>query len=64
MLKYGPQIDLWDPVVVKSAWSSISNAVTGGSMPAAGCGEGVWDTVTQAQFLSDFQAWKTAGFLS
>jgi len=64
MLQYGPKIDLWDPVVVKLEWNSISNAVTGGSMPQAGCPEGVWDDLTKAQFLSDFQAWKTAGFPS
>ena len=62
MLKYGPQIDLWDPAVVKSAWNGIFNAVTGGSMPAAGCPEGVWDSMVQAQFLKDFQAWKAAAY--
>lgn len=62
MLKYGDQFDLWDPAAVQSEWNKIFNQVTGGSMPQPGCGEGVWDPITQAQFLSDFQAWKIAGF--
>jgi hypothetical protein len=64
MLKFGDQFDLWDPAAVQAEWNKISNQVTGGNMPAAGCPEGVWDLVTQAQFLSDFQAWKAAGFPS
>jgi hypothetical protein len=62
MLKYGPKIDLWDAAVVQSNWGLINNAVIGGSMPAGGCPEGVWDAMVQAQFLADFQAWKSAGF--
>jgi hypothetical protein len=62
MLIYGPKIDLWDGTVVQSEWGSIFNAVTGRDMPAAGCPEGIWDDATRTQFLSDFQAWKVAGF--
>jgi hypothetical protein len=62
MLQYGDQFDLWDPVAVKGEWNQINNQVTAGNMPAAGCPEGVWDSLTQAQFLSDFGAWKAAGF--
>jgi hypothetical protein len=62
MLKSGDQFDLWDAAQVEQEWPEILNQVTNGTMPATGCPEGVWDTVTQAQFLSDFQAWKTAGF--
>jgi hypothetical protein len=62
MLQYGDKFDLWDPTAVKAEWNKIFNEVTGGNMPAPGCPEGVWDPLTQTQFLSDFQAWKTAGF--
>jgi hypothetical protein len=62
MLKYGDQFDLWDASAVQSEWNQINNQVTAGSMPAAGCPEGVWDPMVQAQFLKDFQAWKDAGF--
>ena len=63
MLNYNSTIDLWDPAVVQQRWGQINNMVQGGTMPAEGCGEGVWDTITQQQFLSDFAAWKsgTAG---
>jgi hypothetical protein len=61
MLRYG-KIDLWDPAAVQSQWQNISNQVSAGIMPEAGCPEGVWDTLTQKQFLTDFQAWKTGGF--
>ena len=62
MLQFGDQFDLWDPVAVKGEWNQINNQVTAGNMPAAGCPEGVWDSLTQAQFLTDFGAWKAAGF--
>jgi hypothetical protein len=62
MLQFGDQFDLWDPVAVKTEFNQIVNQVTAGNMPATGCGEGVWDSITQAQFLTDFQAWKTANF--
>jgi hypothetical protein len=62
MMQYGDQFDLWDPDQVKLEFDPIVSAVTGRTMPATGCPEGVWDAVTRAQFLSDFQAWKAAGF--
>ena len=62
MMKYGDKFDLWDHTAVQGEWNKIFNQVTGGSMPAAGCPEGVWDAMVQAQFLSDFQAWKAAGY--
>jgi hypothetical protein len=31
-------------------------------MPKKGCPEGVWDNATQQLFLSDFLAWKNAGY--
>ena len=64
MMKYGDRFDLWDPVAVQSEWNKIFNEVSGGSMPAAGCPEGVWDDMVRGQFLNDFQAWKAAGFPS
>jgi len=64
MLVNGSQIDLWDPTVVRQDqyWQQIYDAVSNGSMPAEGCQEGQWDPTTSQQFLSDFMAWKTAGF--
>lgn len=62
MLKYGPRIDLWDHDVVKTNWQSIFDAVEAENMPAQGCGEGIWDNDTRAQFLKDFQDWKNAGY--
>ena len=66
MLTMGPQFDLWDITQVKNPqiWQAIYNAVSNGSMPpptAAGY-PGTWDTITQTQFLQDFQAWKTDGY--
>jgi hypothetical protein len=40
----------------------INDAVTSGTVPKAGCPEGVWDASTKALFLNDFSAWKNAGF--
>ncbi len=62
MLTYGDKFDLWDPAAVKLEWGKIFNEVTASNMPASGCGEGVWDSITQMQFLADFQAWKAAGY--
>ena len=62
MMMYGDKFDLWDAAAVQREWNKINNQVIGGSMPAAGCPEGVWDAMTQAQFLSDFSAWKAAGY--
>jgi hypothetical protein len=62
MLQYGDQFDLWDPSQVQSEWQQIYNQVSSGAMPQSGCPEGVWDQHTSNQFLSDFQAWKNAGF--
>jgi hypothetical protein len=55
-------LDLWNAQAVQSDWDSINQAVTSGSMPKAGCPEGVWDAATRALFLNDFTAWKNAGF--
>ena len=60
-------VDLWNRVTVVAHWQKIWDRVsipagTPGSMPAPGCGEGVWDDITRAQFLADFQAWKDNGF--
>ena len=62
MMMYGDKFDLWDATAVQKEWNQINNQVTGGNMPIAGCPEGVWDDMTRAQFLSDFQAWKAGGF--
>ncbi|MEA2760527.1 MAG: hypothetical protein QOH65_3283 [Methylobacteriaceae bacterium] len=55
-------LDLWDAAAVQSSWDDINGAVSSGSMPKAGCPEGVWDTATRNLFLSDFLNWKNAGF--
>ena len=62
MLNYGDQFDLWVASQVQAEWSPINTRVSGKSMPEAGCPEGVWDDLTRAQFLSDFAAWKAAGY--
>jgi hypothetical protein len=56
------QLDLWDGAAVQSNWGLINTAVTSGGMPKAGCPEGVWDPATKTLFLSDFLAWKNAGY--
>lgn len=65
MLKFGQPFDLWDPAVVQAEWNTIYQKVmspTDPMPPTQSQGPGVWDAVTQAQFLKDFQAWKAAGF--
>jgi hypothetical protein len=62
MIAFGPRIDLWDYDVVKANWQIIFDAVEAENMPRQGCGEGIWDSTTRTQFLTDFQAWKDAGF--
>lgn len=62
MMMYGDKFDLWDPAAVQVQWNKINTQVNGKLMPKAGCPEGVWDDHTRAQFLSDFQAWKAAGY--
>jgi hypothetical protein len=59
--------DLWDKQQVQDNWDDIFQrtgrpAGTAGSMPKAGCPEGVWDDATRQQFLQDFQAWKIGNF--
>ncbi len=59
--------DLWSADDVKNNWQDIFDRVSipagqSGSMPKAGCPEGVWDDKTRAQFLKDFQDWKAGGF--
>jgi hypothetical protein len=55
-------LDLWDAGQVQGSWDDINSEVTSGSMPKAGCPEGVWDKTTKALFLSEFLAWKNGGF--
>lgn len=62
MMKYGDQFDLWDPAQVQAEWDQINGQVGAKLMPQKGCPEGIWDDHTRTQFLSDFQAWKAAGF--
>jgi hypothetical protein len=67
MMNFGDQFDLWDPAQVQAEFQQIQTQVslpagTPGSMPASGCPEGVWDAMTRAQFLTDFQAWQAGGF--
>ncbi len=59
--------DLWVLDQVKNFWQDIFDRVSipagkPGSMPKAGCPEGVWDDLTRQQFLKDFQGWKAGGF--
>jgi hypothetical protein len=63
MLAMGPQFDLWDITQVKNPqiWQTIYNAVSNGTMPPTSY-PGVWDNITQTQFLQDFQAWKNDGY--
>jgi hypothetical protein len=67
MMMYGDQFDLWDPGQVQQEYPQIVSqvslpATSPSRMPAAGCPEGVWDDTTRSQFLTDFAAWKNAGF--
>lgn len=55
-------LDLWDAGQVQDSWDDINTSVESGRMPKKGCPEGVWDPATQKQFLSDFLAWKNAGY--
>jgi hypothetical protein len=55
-------LDLWDAGQVQGSWDDINSEVSSGSMPMAGCPEGVWDATTRALFLKDFLAWKNAGY--
>lgn len=50
--------DLWDPAAVQNNWQAIHDAVSNGSMPAAGC-PGTFD---KNAFLTAFQCWKDQGF--
>jgi|HubBroStandDraft_4_1064222.scaffolds.fasta_scaffold301788_2 hypothetical protein len=59
--------DLWSADDVKNNWQDIFDRVSipagqPNSMPKPGCPEGVWDDATRAQFLKDFQDWKTGGY--
>jgi hypothetical protein len=60
--------DLWNKQDVQNNWDDIKDrtsraAGTAGSMPKAGCPEGVWDDSTRQRFQQDFQDWKDGGFL-
>jgi hypothetical protein len=61
-LRAGGGFDLWAHAHVQDHWAPIFDSVKEGSMPRSGCGEGVWDDVTRAQFLTDFQSWKEGDF--
>jgi hypothetical protein len=54
--------DLWSASDCQGNWQDIYDAVADGSMPKAGCPEGVWDATRQKQFLADFQSWKDGSF--
>ena len=54
--------DLWDYDNVVEHYDGIYDSVEKESMPRRGCGEGVWDGSTRAQFLEDFQKWKDGNF--
>jgi len=54
--------DLWKSKDCQTNWQDINNRVADGTMPKAGCPEGVWDSSRRQQFLGDFQAWKDQGF--
>jgi len=54
--------DLWSPTDVQANWQDIYDRVNDGSMPKAGCPEGVWDAARRTKFLSDFTDWKNGGF--
>jgi hypothetical protein len=54
--------DLWSADDVQSNWQDIYDRVSDGSMPRAGCPEGVWDKTTQQKFLSDFTDWQNANY--
>jgi hypothetical protein len=55
--------DLWSAGDVQANWQDIHDRVADGSMPKAGCPEGVWDDLRRQQFLADFQNWLNGGFL-
>lgn len=54
--------DLWSAGDVQVNWQDIHDHVQDGSMPKAGCPEGVWSPTQRDNFLKDFSAWKTDGF--
>ena len=55
-------MDLWSASDVQGNWQAIHDAVQDGSMPQDGCPDGTWTSAQAQKFLSDFQAWKDAGF--
>jgi hypothetical protein len=66
MISFGG-FDLWSAESVQGMWQEVRDCVADGSMPpaagtAGACPEGGWDDLTRAQFLQDFDAWKTDGF--
>ena len=54
--------DLWLLTDVQNNWQDINDAVSDGSMPKAGCPEGVWIDARRQNFLADFARWKNEGF--
>lgn len=62
MMRFGDQFDLWDAQAVQAEFDQIKDQVQSGSMPQGGCPEGVWDDMTRERFLTDFSAWRAAGF--
>jgi hypothetical protein len=55
--------DLWSAGDVQANWQDIHDRVDNGSMPKAGCPEGVWNDAQRQSFLTDFVAWQDGGFL-
>ncbi|HXO27154.1 MAG TPA: hypothetical protein VOA80_07420 [Thermoanaerobaculia bacterium] len=59
----GYTVDLWDASAVQSHFSAILKAVHSGRMPPAGAGsDGPWSATKIAQFVSDFNEWRDAGY--
>lgn len=67
MIEFG-LFDLWLKDDVQQRFDLIRERVAGGTMPPAPggaippCPEGGWDDLTRAQFLADFDAWRTGNF--
>jgi hypothetical protein len=54
--------DLWSASDVQVNWQDINDYVANGSMPKAGCPEGIWNQTQRDNFLRDFTTWKADGF--
>jgi hypothetical protein len=61
----GFTLDLWSASDVQQNFAMISRVIQRGQMPPAGSppySDGPWAQSKITQFLSDFNAWKAAGF--